>query len=56
MGPLEIALIAACVAVVGGVVTSTIIKKKKGKGSCGGDCGCCSCGCSSQVKKSDSSK
>lgn len=41
MKPLDIVLIIGCVAVVLGVAIAAIIRKKKGKSSCGGDCGCC---------------
>lgn len=41
----EIILIALCAAVVIGVIVTAIIRKKQGKSSCGGDCGCCG-GCS----------
>lgn len=41
----EIILIAICAAVVIGVTATSIIRKKQGKSSCGGDCSCCG-GCS----------
>lgn len=41
----EIILIALCAAVVIGVIVTAVIRKKQGKSSCGGDCGCCG-GCS----------
>lgn len=41
MKPLDIVLIIGCVAVVLGVAIAAIIRKKKGKSSCGGDCVCC---------------
>lgn len=47
MGVWEILLILACSAIVIGVITTSIIRKKQGKTSCDGDCGCCS-GCQSK--------
>ena len=44
MGALEIILIVVCVAVVGGVAVSRIIRRKQGK--CGEDCGCDCAHCS----------
>ncbi|MBR1891211.1 MAG: FeoB-associated Cys-rich membrane protein [Clostridia bacterium] len=53
MGILEILLIVACAALVIGVITVRIIKKKRGETSC--DCGCsgcsCCCGCDKDAKK-----
>ena len=49
---IEILVIIACVLIVGGVILSTIINKKKGKTSCGCDCAHCS-GCSSIKKKTE---
>ncbi len=46
MGPWEIVLIVACALIVVGVITAAIIRKKKGKSSCGCDCSSCP-GCSS---------
>ncbi len=41
---IEIVVIMACVLIVGGVIASSIINKKKGKTSCGCDCsGCKGC-------------
>ncbi len=37
---LEIAVIVACVLIVGGVIVTSVIKRKKGKTGCSG-CGCC---------------
>ena len=42
MQPIEIIVIIACVLIVGGVITTAIINKKKGKSSCGSDCKLCS--------------
>ena len=42
---IEIIVIIACVLIVGGVITSSIVNKKKGKTSCGCDCSKCK-GCS----------
>ena len=41
---LEIAVIVACVLIVGGVIVTSVIKRKKGKTGCrgGGCCGNCS--------------
>ena len=49
---IEILVIIACVLIVGGVILSTILNKKKGKTSCGCDCAHCS-GCSSIKKKTE---
>lgn len=49
---IEVLVIIACVLIVGGVILSTIINKKKGKTSCGCDCAHCS-GCSSIKKKTE---
>ncbi len=50
---IEIVVIIACVLIVGGVIASSIINKKKGKTSCGCDCANCK-GCSLQKNnKSD---
>ena len=47
---IEILVIVGCVLVVGGVIISSIINKKKGKTSCG--CGCTDCSkCSSCTSK-----
>ena len=46
MGLPEILLIIACAAVVIGVITASVVRKKRGKSSygCGGECsGCCGC-------------
>jgi hypothetical protein len=37
----EILLIIACVLIVIGTVIGAVIRKKKGKGGCCGDCDCC---------------
>ena len=42
MRPIEIIVIIACVLIVGGVIATSIINKKKGKNSCGCDCANCS--------------
>lgn len=50
MKPIEIIVIIACALIVGGVIISSIINKKKGKTSCG--CNCANClGC--KYKKKD---
>ena len=41
MQPIEIIVIIACVLIVGGVIVTSIINKKKGKTSCGCDCSNC---------------
>ncbi len=41
MTPLEIVVIIMCVLVVGGVAFGAIIRKKKGKSSCGSGCAGC---------------
>ena len=53
MGVLEIILIVACAAIVIGVITASIIKKKQGKCSCdcGGDCAHCAACMAAQKKK-----
>ncbi len=51
---IEILVIIACVLIVGGVIISTILNKKKGKTSCGCDCAHCS-GCSKLNKKTEDS-
>lgn len=52
MTPIEIIVIIGCVLIVGGVIITSIINKKKGKSSCG--CGCADCSkcshCSSKPK------
>ena len=45
MEPIEIIVIIACVLIVGGVIAKGIINKKKGKSSCGCDCGSCRSNC-----------
>ena len=45
MGLGEILLIIACGLIIISAVITAIVRKVKGKTSCGGDCGCCS-GCS----------
>lgn len=50
MGALEIIVIIACVLIVGSVVATSIINKKKGKTSCGCDCSSCNCHCSCNSK------
>ena len=51
MTPIEIIVIIGCVLIVGGVITTSIINKKKGKTTCGccSDCSKCKC-CSSKGK------
>lgn len=57
MKPLDIVLIIGCVAVVLGVAIAAIIRKKKGKSSCGGDCGCCgACSACKYVQKDNKKK
>lgn len=43
MEPIEIVVIIACVLIVGGVIVTSIINKKRGKTSCCGDCSKCKC-------------
>ena len=43
MEPIEIIVIIACVLIVGGVIVTSIINKKRGKTSCCGDCSKCKC-------------
>ncbi|MBQ3115581.1 MAG: FeoB-associated Cys-rich membrane protein [Clostridia bacterium] len=49
---LEILVIVGCCLIVGGVVTLSIINKKKGKTSCGCGCDCskCSACCNKKVR------
>jgi len=57
MGPGEIILIIVCAAIVIGVITASIVKKKQGKHTC--DCGfdCAHCpGCSSCSSKPKTNK
>ena len=57
MKPLDIVLIIGCVAVVLGVAIAAIIRKKKGKSSCGGDCGCCgACSACKSMQKDNKKK
>ena len=49
---IEILVIIGCVLIVGGVITSAIMNKKKGKTSCGCDCSKCS-GCSTYKNKNN---
>lgn len=57
MEPIEIIVIIACVLIVGGVLITSIINKKKGKTSCGCDCSTCSSCCKrSKNKKNDTSE
>lgn len=49
MGVPEIILIVACSVLVVSVIVTSIIRKKKGKTSCGCDCSSCS-GCSKKTK------
>ena len=53
MGIWEILLIVACAAIVIGVVTASVIRKKQGKCSCdcGGDCAHCAACIAAQKKK-----
>ncbi len=54
MGLLEIILIVFCVAVVVSVIVTSIIRKKKGKTSCGCDSSSCSyCSSCNSHKKAD---
>ena len=53
MEPIEIIVIIACVLIVGGVITKSIINKKKGKSSCGCDCGSCGSNCCAYKTKTD---
>ena len=53
MSLIEIIVIVACVLIVGGVIVTSIINKKKGKTSCGCDCAHCS-GCN--LKKDNKEK
>ena len=53
MTPLEIIVIIACVLIVGGVIVTSIINKKKGKNSCGCDCKNCSMACNRNKKQSE---
>lgn len=51
----EILLIVACALIVLSALITAIVRKARGKSSCGDDCGCCS-GCSccrSRVKADD---
>ena len=44
LGVGEIILIVACASIVVSAIATAIIRKVKGKSSCGGDCGnCCAC-------------
>ncbi len=43
MGFVEIAVIVSCSLIVGGVIVSAIINKKKGKHNCGCGCDCSKC-------------
>ena len=49
---IEIVVIISCVLIVGGVIASSIINKKKGKTSCGCNCSVCK-NCSCAIKKDD---
>ena len=55
MTPLEIIVIIACVLIVGSVIITSIINKKKGKNSCGCNCKNCSMSCNknNKVNKQD---
>jgi len=56
MGLIDYLLIAGIVLVIGAIVCFIVRSKKKGKkcigcpdsGTCGGNCGSCSCGCGSK--------
>ena len=52
---IEILLIIAAAAIVVGVTITSIISRRKGKSSCGGDCSCCSGYCRSVKKREDKS-
>lgn len=54
IGAGEIILIAACAAVVIGVIVAAIVRKKKGKPSCGCDCANCSFKCQNSSPKNKS--
>ena len=54
MGVPEIILIVACSGLVISVIITAIIRKKKGKNSCG--CDCSSCGCCSSCKSRNKEK
>lgn len=56
MGVPEILLIVACVGIVVSVVVCSIVRKKKHKGGCCGDCSCCSecCHCHDAQAKNKS--
>lgn len=45
VGAAEIILIVACAALVVGVTVAAVIRKKKGKPSCGCDCANCCANC-----------
>ncbi|MBE5736781.1 MAG: FeoB-associated Cys-rich membrane protein [Clostridiales bacterium] len=49
MNPIDVLIIIGCVAIVVGVIVTSIINKKKGKTSCGCDCAHCS-GCANKTK------
>lgn len=51
MGTVEIIIIIACVAIVIGVITGAIIRKKKGKSSCDCDGNCSHCNHCDSIKK-----
>ena len=55
MEAIEIIVIVACVLIVGGVIASHLINKKKGKNSCCSDCSSCSY-CNSCNKKDEIKK
>ena len=56
MKPIDILLILALVAIVGGVICSMLLKKKKGQTGCGCSCaGCPSKGACGAIKKEEGS-
>ena len=53
----QVLLIVSCVAIVGGVILSRIIARKKGKPSC--DCGCSDCAacrCCKEAKEKEKNR
>ncbi len=56
MNAVDIIIVIACVALVVGVVVTSIVNRKKGKTSCGCDCSKCTCCSHSQVPKNEKEK
>lgn len=58
MQPIEIIVIAACSLIVAGVIIAAVIRKKKGKTSCGCDCSSCPghCRCAEDKKPKERHK